>query len=410
VFTVTKDLMIPATVVGSWPRPAWYDTQLKGQALSTAMKDVAFREKFTDALSALLDDQDRAGLDILTHGDYFHDNDLGGHAWLRYPLERWSGLEGDYSKSSADLPPYEPGTILRELWSGWRWPRVVGPIEPDAAKPLEYAKIWRLAQARTTKPVIFGTVSSQQFSLFLEADEGPYDQEDRRQLIWDMATAMNQELRALAAAGCKMIQVEEPLLHFVACFHPEKTDLLDFLVDAFNHEVEGLDDVEIWVHTCWGNPNMQRATVGSYGNAVELYLDRLNCDVWTVEAKDDDGKIFDVLKPYKETMKKKIAVGVVSHRTLQVESVDEVAAFGRRALEAINPENLIMSSDCGFGRQGSNRIIAYYKAAAIAQGANVIRREIGIDERYVRAADSAFEVDVLEPPEETRLFGGLVTG
>ena len=32
---------------------------------------------------------------------------------------------------------------------------------------------------------------------------------------------------------------------------------LDFLVDLFNRTVEGLEDVEIWIHTCWGNPGAQ---------------------------------------------------------------------------------------------------------------------------------------------------------
>ena len=73
-----------------------------------------------------------------------------------------------------------------------------------------------------------------------------------------MAEAMNRELRQLAASGCKVIQVEEPTLHFMARYNPEQKELLDFLVDAFNREVEGLDDVEVWIHTCWGNPNMQK--------------------------------------------------------------------------------------------------------------------------------------------------------
>ena len=30
------------------------------------------------------------------------------------------------------------------------------------------------------------------------------------------------------------------------------------MIEAYNREVQGLDDVEIWIHTCWGNPNMQR--------------------------------------------------------------------------------------------------------------------------------------------------------
>ncbi len=90
---------------------------------------------------------------------------------------------------------------------------------------------------------------------------------------------MNVELRALKAAGCTVIQVEEPLIHLLAATQPERRDFLDFLVDAFNHEVEGLDDVEVWVHTCWGNPNMQLGTTNpSYANSFELMLERVHAD------------------------------------------------------------------------------------------------------------------------------------
>src|SRR5438045_1003986 len=74
----------------------------------------------------------------------------------------------------------------------------------------------------------------------------------------NMAAEMNLELRQHAASGCKAIQVEEPTLHFMACYSPEKKDYLNFLVDAFNREIAGLDGVEVWIHTCWGNPNMQK--------------------------------------------------------------------------------------------------------------------------------------------------------
>ena len=50
----------------------------------------------------------------------------------------------------------------------------------------------------------------------------------------------------------------------------------------------------------------------------------------------------------------------------------------RKALRFIPPERLIVSSDCGFGRQGCNREIAFYKATAIAQGCNIVRRELGL--------------------------------
>jgi 5-methyltetrahydropteroyltriglutamate--homocysteine methyltransferase len=407
MFTATADLVLPTTVTGSWPRPRWYDARLDGRPLSTRMKDVVYREQLGDALAVLLDEQERAGLDILTHGDYFHDEEIGGHQWHRYVLERWRGLKGDYARISPELPSFAPGTILNEIFGGWRWPRVVGKIEPNEDAPLEYAKLWRLAKARTSRPVKFGTVCAQGLNPLLDVEDG-YDPDDRRQLIWDLATTMNEELRALAAGGCRVIQVEEPLLHYLAMYHPEKTDQIDFLVDAFNQEVAGLEDVEVWVHTCWGNPNMQRAMDEvSYANSLEIYLDRLNADVWTVEMKDAEGVELKLFGPYKETMRKKIAVGVVSHRDLQVETPAEVAAMTREALRYINPENLILSTDCGFGRQGANRLIAFYKAASIAMGANIVRRELGLEERPVPAADPALQVDAGPRPEESRLFAGF---
>ena len=48
--------------------------------------DVRFREKFQDALAVVVSDKDRAGLDILTHGDYHCDEDLAGRAWHHYPV------------------------------------------------------------------------------------------------------------------------------------------------------------------------------------------------------------------------------------------------------------------------------------------------------------------------------------
>ena len=97
--TVTKDLMLPATVTGSWPRPRWFDVSMWGRPLDTCMMDVRFREKFQDALAVVISDQERAGLDILTHGDFHCDEDLAGRSWHHYPLQRWAGFEGDYLQS-----------------------------------------------------------------------------------------------------------------------------------------------------------------------------------------------------------------------------------------------------------------------------------------------------------------------
>ena len=107
--------------------------------------------------------------------------------------------------------------------------------------------------------------------------------------------------------------------------------------------------------------------------------------------------------PYKGKLPKKVAVGMISHRRLQVETPEDVAADIRTALEYIDADKLVLSSDCGFGRQGVPRPIAMYKAAALAQGANIVRGELGAEQTHVRAADPELQVDV--PAREAEPVG-----
>ena len=65
-FTATADVMLPATVIGSWPRPTWFTESMWGRPLDTALMDIRYREQFEDALAVVVSDQQRAGLDILT--------------------------------------------------------------------------------------------------------------------------------------------------------------------------------------------------------------------------------------------------------------------------------------------------------------------------------------------------------
>ena len=178
------------------------------------MMDTRFREKYVDALATVVGDEERAGLDILTHGDLHCDDDMAGRSWHHYPLQRWAGFEGDYLQSEETRSPwlrYPPGTLLNEIYTGWRWPHVVDKIEH---RPLDFPKIWRMAQSKTRKPVRFGTCCTQVMGLFLDLHTDKY--KDTREVIWDMAVAMNTELHALKAAGCQCIQIEEPTLHFWA--------------------------------------------------------------------------------------------------------------------------------------------------------------------------------------------------
>ncbi|MGH7911323.1 MAG: cobalamin-independent methionine synthase II family protein [Candidatus Dormibacteraceae bacterium] len=397
MLTATKDLLLPTTVTGSWPRPSWFDASLYGRPFSSGMADLRYRERFVDAVSSVISDQELAGLDIVTDGDFHLDHDLAGRSWFSYPTERLSGISEHDIETTAEWT-YPVGSWLNEIVGGWKYHAVLGKVGPRV--PLEFAKIWRVAQARAHRPVKFGTVAADMASSVLTLRTDAYT--DKHELMWDLAGILNQELRALAAAGCRVIQIEEPSIHSQAAFGAS-AETLNFLVDLFNRTVEGLEGTEVWIHTCWGNPGAQNCFPPdiSYEASLDIYLNRLKGDVWTIESKENGHRLLPAFAPYKNRLPKKVAVGFISHRQLQVESPEEIAADVRRALEYIDAEHLVLSSDCGFGRQGVPRAIALYKAAALAQGANIVRRELGAPVTPVPAADPALQVDVPAVPPGT---------
>ena len=382
MLTVTKDLVLPTTITGSYPKPNWYTQNLQTRAFKVAMGDSLFREQYLDAVAGILTEQSMAGLDILTDGDARFDLAVGGKSWIFYPLERLGGVEGrrDLSPGWAGDFAIGPGHILWEVQEAYQPPVVTSAVTRG---PLEYAAVWKTAQRMTDKPVKFGTSSAQILVRMLWNEHYRSDHE----LIMDLAAVMNEELRDLAAS-CPLIQIEEPRHHYAALRADTPDSELQFFSDAFNREVKGVE-AEIWVHTCWGNPSQQRLfrEVPSYERALPYLLD-LDADVVTVECASSNGRDLALLG--KQRTKKKIAIGVVSHTNTVVEPPDAVADLIRRALEHIPPERLIISTDCGFGREGLSRRIAFYKCVALVQGTNIVRRELGLPEARVRIADPRY--------------------
>ena len=130
MFTATKDKILPTTVTGSWPRPDWYDTDSGGERFAICMTESRFRERFKDATSVVISDQEQAGLDILTNGDYHLDPEMAGRSWLHYPLDRIGGLsQDDFTPPTEALYEYPKGTLLNEIMAqGWMWPKVHGKL------------------------------------------------------------------------------------------------------------------------------------------------------------------------------------------------------------------------------------------------------------------------------------------
>ena len=148
---------------------------------------------------------------------------------------------------------------------------------------------------------------------------------------------------ALADAGCKVIQLEEPRIHMITIRGgTDPAITAEFMLDVFNNTVKGLrDKAEVWCHTCWGNPSAQRLfpVMPSYAPALD-YLNRLDADVITFETCSSGGR--DIPLIGEKIKEKKIAIGVVDHHTLQVETPEEVATLVRMALKNVPPERLIL--------------------------------------------------------------------
>jgi 5-methyltetrahydropteroyltriglutamate--homocysteine methyltransferase len=381
MLAATRDLTLPTTVTGSWPRPSWFTEVLRGRAFKDALGDSRFREQYLDAVSCIVKEQEQAGLDIVTDGDSRFDLTVGGKSWFFYPIERLLGITGHVDRMpGAAWKAATPGRILHEVMEAYQ-PAIVG--EKLRGGPLQYAALYKVGQRMSARPMKFGTISAQTMTRMMVNRHYATD----RELILDIADIVNAELREVAAAGCQVIQLEEPRHHIASADGIDDGEL-QFLTDAFNREIKGVQ-TEVWLHTCWGNPSQQPIhwQRPSYERALP-YLLQTTADVVTLECASTSGRDLPLLGKYRTD--KKIAIGVVNHSTAAVEPPEVVADLIRRALEYVPPERLILSSDCGFGREGLSRRIAFYKTVAINLGANIVRRELKLPEVEIPAADPRY--------------------
>src|SRR6266404_3830400 len=371
----TAGKILPTTVIGSLPRPSWYTENLGLRSFLDAMVTTRFREQYVDALSVYLTEQEVAGLDIVTDGDCRFDQDVGGQSWTSYPPHHMDGFDATHpklAKVGAGGIAFPRGHILHDYLEARVMPKIVGPVGPGE---MQYAETWKAAQRLTSRPLKFGTVAPELVAYAVQ-DEHYSDLPSR---IMALSDAFDKELHDLADAGCSVIQIEDPQLHLLAARPVANKDItLDFMLKVFNNTVKGLrEKTEVWCHTCWGNPSQQRmfAHVQSYKPALEV-LNQVDADLITFEMKSSNA--MDLEAVCKQITGKKIAIGVIDHHTLQVESREEVADLLRQALKYIEPERLAVCTDCGMGREGMSRRHAFYKTVALVRGTNVVRKELGL--------------------------------
>jgi 5-methyltetrahydropteroyltriglutamate--homocysteine methyltransferase len=400
MFKASAGIVLPTSIIGSLPRPAWYTAVLGRQTFLEAMVNARYREQYEDAVAVHLRAQETAGLDICTDGDAHFDDQVGGMSWQGYPLTHLAGFASVAEPSTYNVTAaaHPRGHILHDFLEARVLPRIVGPVGPG---DLQYAAMWKVAQRLTLKPVKFGTILPELLAASV-ADDYYKDPVER---TWALSDALNRELHDLADAGCPVIQMEEPQIHMVPVRGKTfgKLDTRE-LVQIFNNTVKGLRaKTEVWCHTCWGNPSQQRIfkEVQSYRPTLAA-LDELDADAITFETcSSGPGDLAAIGGAISD---KKIVIGVIDHHTLQVERPEQVAALIREALKHIPAERLILSSDCGMGREGMSRRHATYKMVAMVLGANIVRRELGLPESPCLAADPRFSLVPASPGVEKRFL------
>src|ERR1700691_2389471 len=106
MLSVTQNLMLPTAITGSYPRPLWFDLSLDGRSFKSALGESLFREQYLDAVAAVINAQEAAGLDIVTDGDSRFDLAVGGKSWFFYPIERLGGIYGHRDLSRGLMRPH----------------------------------------------------------------------------------------------------------------------------------------------------------------------------------------------------------------------------------------------------------------------------------------------------------------
>ena len=381
MLTVTRDMILPTTVTGSYPRPLWFDRSLAGRSFKAALGDSLFREQYLDAVAGIIAEQEAAGLDIVTDGDSRFDLTVGGKSWFFYPIERLGGIDGhrDTSRGWMSRHGLRPGKILWEVQEAYQ----PGVVRKKLSRgPLEYTELWKVAQRLTDRPLKFGAICAPALASMLWNEF--YD--DDKAMILDLCDIMNAEFRELADAGCPLIQVEEPPHHSRALQEGTHATPISSSRPRPSIASSPASTPRSGCIPAGAIPTSSACTGKCRATSAPCPICcSSTCDVLTIECASSDGQDLPLFKHIKTD--KKIAIGVVNHCNTVVEPAEHVAALIRKALEYIPKEQLVISTDCGFGREGLSRRIAFYKCVALVEGTNIVRRELGLPEARVRAAD-----------------------
>ena len=348
---------VGTTCIGAYPKPDfiqlpdWFNIPAgpdtadptMGWAAALAALGPEAEAVIDRGVSQVVSDQIDAGIDVPTDGEVPREN------YIHYHCRHIEGI--DFSQLTRK--ELRGGTYAANL------PTIVSSVR---ARDEFLVRDWRRAQVYTDRPVKM-TMPGPMTISDTTADT---HYQDPVRLGADLAAALNHEVRALAQAGCRHIQIDEPLF----ARKPDQALAYGFenLERAFHGCPKG---VVRTVHMCCGypdrldNPDYPKADPDSYRRIASTIEDS-TIDAVSLEDAHRHNDL-SLLESFQVTT---VILGVVTIAKRRVEEVDEIRNRLLSALEHIDRERLMAAPDCGLGLLG--RDLARAKLKNLTQAAHSI--------------------------------------
>ncbi|HEY3882892.1 MAG TPA: hypothetical protein VGM12_30255 [Trebonia sp.] len=336
--------LLPTTVVGSYSVPEWLE-RLKTEYYQRRISAAHLTEIHEVAIKAAVNDQERAGIDIVSDGELRRDNDID------YFLARVPGVR-IARRAKADYYDYYDASVAAPLPD-----ESADPAQPRPAG-LGLARDFEFTRALTDRPVKFSFTGPFSLSRRITVCDGAY--RDPADLVRALARRLNTEARALAAAGARFLQIDEPFL----AGYPEQAALA---VEAVNIVTDGVPAT--WaLHVCYGNRYARPSWEGHYDflfpAVLEARIDQLVLE-FARKGLDD----LRLIKEY--GWPSALGLGVIDVKSSTVETAELVAARISRSLEYVDPARLVVNPDCGLRHLAPE--VARSKLRAMVAGAAIAR-------------------------------------
>jgi 5-methyltetrahydropteroyltriglutamate--homocysteine methyltransferase len=172
----------------------------------------------------------------------------------------------------------------------------------------------------------------------------------------DVASAYRQELRSLAALGCKYVQLDDTNLAYLCDeqmrsaarsrgLDPNELPLryAKLINAAIADRPAGMT---IAVHLCRGNFKSAWAAEGGYEPVAEVLFNELNVDGYFLEYDDARSGDFAPLRFVPKG--KRVVLGLVSSKLPELESQDALRTRIDQATRYVPLDQLCLSPQCGF--------------------------------------------------------------